>query len=181
VKYPLAGFGLLWTAMLLGGCPAESFLNKVPATQQEINLIVKDTALTPQDQRIQLEALGLSDSTINALLSGQQLGNQFGGDPRTAYNKVAGAEFTQLTPDEVQIYGRQASAADPNHQLSVNLTDSEAQAVVDFFHDFNISSKDALAAWLDTPGNTPPSTIPTGVLRALFVDFDPKLVLPNLP
>jgi hypothetical protein len=63
----------------------------------------------------------------------------------------------------------------------VNLTDSEAQAIVDFFHDLNISSKDALSAWLGTTGNTPPSTIPTGVLRALFVDFDPKLLLPNLP
>ena len=179
MKYLLAGLGLLWAATLLG-CPAENFQNKVPATQQEINLIVNNTALTPEDRRIQLEALGLTDSAINAFLSSQQLGNQFGGDPRSAYNKVANSEFTQLTLDEVQIYGSQASAADPN-QLSVNLTDSEAQAIVDFFHDLNISSKDALSAWLGTTGNTPPSTIPTGVLRALFVDFDPKLLLPNLP
>ncbi len=181
MKYLLAGFALLWAATLLTGCPAENFQNKAPPTLQDINLIVKNTALTPQEQRTQLEALGLSDSTINAFLSSQQYGNQFGGTPRTTYDKVVGSAFTQLTPDEVQIYGQGASASDPNQQLSVSLTDNEAQAVVDLFHDFNISSKDALSAWLDTPGNTPPSTIPTGVLRAVFVDFDPKFLVPNLP
>jgi hypothetical protein len=173
--------GAILAGLLLVGCPAENYPNQVPATLTDINRIVNSTTLDPQEQRSELEALGVTDSTINAFLSSIRLANQYGGNLRSAYNKVVNGQFTSLTPDEVQIYGDQASLVDPNHALQVNLSDDEAQAVVNFFQDNNIPSKDALSAWLSEAGNTPPTTIPSGVLKALFVDFDPKLLLPKLP
>ncbi|MCK4343296.1 MAG: hypothetical protein KAY37_16400 [Phycisphaerae bacterium] len=175
------GLTLVLGAALLGGCPPEQFNHALTATLDDINLVLEDVSLAVNEKRIQLGALGLSPSTINGLLKDDLFGNQFGGDPRSAYSKVADSRFTELTPDEVQIYAGDASNVDTADDLNINLNDTQAQAIVTFFNDFNITSADALQAYLDTPANTVPSTIPEGVLQALFVDFDPALVLPRLP
>jgi hypothetical protein len=161
------------------GCPPETYPNVVPATLAEINPIVDSTTLTSQQQRLQLAALGLVPETINALLRSERTGNQYGGDLRTAYEKVIVPNFELLTPDEVQIYGDGASEADPN--LSFSLTDSQAQAIVTLFADNALRTPDELSTFLADPATVLPTTIPDNTLTPLFVEFDPNLLLPFLP
>ncbi len=166
-------------AVLLCGCPAENYPDTVPSTLRDINLIVNNTDLTLTQRRAKLAELGLSAEIINVLFSTERTANQFGGDLRTAYDKVVAGRLLDLTPDEVQLYGDGASAADTT--LSITLTDAEAQAIVSFFDDLHITTSASLEAYLDTPDAAVPDTIPDGVLKSLFVDFDPQLLLPNLP
>jgi len=147
----------------------------------EVNRIVQNTGLTPTEMRTQLAALGLDPVTINGLLQAQRLGNQFGGDLRTAYTKITQPDFTSLTPDEVQAWGDAASNLDPNDTLSVTLTDAEAEAIVTVFRDEGLKSPAELTTFLDDPNSNVPSVIPAGVLKSLFVDFDPKRLLTTLP
>ncbi len=179
---PMRALVLLTGLTLLGACvPPEHFENAASATLQDIDPIRNDTKLTVQQKRGKLAALGLDPLTINALLQSERLGNQFGGDLRTAYNKITGGQMTALTADEVQIYGDEASALDANDQLNVTLTDEEAQAIVTFLITNNLDTRTALGAFVDNANNIVPATIPDGVLKALFVDFDPTRLLPKLP
>jgi hypothetical protein len=168
-------------ALLVCGCPSENYPNQLPATGAEINRIVQNNQLTSQEARTELVALGVDPVTINGLLQAQRLANQFGGDLRTAYTKITKPEFTSLTPDEVQVWGDEASALDPNDSLSVTLTDAEAQAIVTLFRDEGLTSSTALKDFLADPLSSVPSTIPDGVLQSLFVDFDPTRLLTKLP
>lgn len=171
---------VLLMGLALSGClPPEQFESAAPATLSEIDPIRDNEDLTPQQMRSQLEELGLSPPTINALLKDERLGNQFGGDLRTAYTKVTAPSFTKLTPDEIQVYGDEASSVD--EELNVSLTDEEAQAIVTLFQANDLSSPEKLEAFLNNPSNTVPSEIPDGVLSALFLDFDAALLLPRLP
>lgn len=166
-------------SVLVGGCPPESYDNLAPATLRAINRIVDDNDLTPQEKRTELEALGLSPMTVNVLLQEERLANQFGGDLRTAYVKVTTPDYRALTPDEIQLYGDEASEVDTT--LEVELTDKEAQAIAQFFDDEEISSPEDLEAFLEDSDNEVPEVIPDGVLRSLFVDFDPTRLLSRLP
>jgi hypothetical protein len=170
------------TLLLVVGCPAEDYQNAVSTTLDAINRIRNDTSLTAQEMRTQLADLGLDSSTINALLKSQRLGNQFGGDLRTAYEKVVGGQLSSLTPDEVQIYGDEATTVvNDSTTLSVAYTDTEAQAVLDFFVQNQINTVQELSAYLNDSSNTVPATIPSGTLQGLFVDFDPSKLLSVLP
>ena len=173
------GLVLLIGATLCGGCPPEIFDNALPVTLLEIKEILEAGEQTENEVRLSLEALGISPSTINALMRDRRTANQYGGDPRSALAKVTAPRFTAMTPDEVQILGDGASTVDD--ELSISLTDEEAQAVVTFLNTNALNSPDELAAYLDVPDNTVPSTIPDGVLQALFIDFDPLLMIPILP
>jgi len=173
--YLLLGLGVAF----LCGCPAENFPDAVPSTLRDITVIVNDTDLTLQERRIKLADLGLSAEVINVLFSTERTANQYGGDLRTAYDKVVAGRLLDLTPDEVQIYGDGASAADTT--LSITLTDAQAQAIVTFFDDMHITTSASLEAYLDQTDASVPDTIPSGVLQSLFVDFDPQLLLPSLP
>jgi len=165
--------------LMIAGCPPEDYDAVAPATLAEIDLIRNDADLTVQEQRTQLEALGLSPLLVNALLQDQRLGNQYGGDLRTAYGKIVEPDLSGLTPDEIQIFGDEASALDD--ELEVALTDEEAQAMVIFFDQYHLSTPAELDTFLaESPGSVP-GKIPDGVLQALFVDFDPSLLLPSLP
>jgi len=179
MKLTLTAIVLIGAAFLVGGCPPENYENMAPATLTDINKIRNDDDLTARQKRTQLEALGLSPLIVNALLQSERLANQYGGDLRTAYTKVIEPDYQSLTPDEIQIYGDGASSVDTT--LTIALTDEEAQAVYDFFEDEDISSPQDLGAFLDDTTNTVPSTIPSGVLRSLFVNFDSSLLLPELP
>lgn len=174
----LIAFLGLFMAALAGGCPPEDFNRALPITQQQIDEITSNTSLDPYEQRQQLEALGVPPSTVNALFADQRTANQFGGDLRTAYNKVIAPALMILTPDEIQIYGDLASSVSTD--VDAELTDSEALAVTNFFQANGFNSSAALENYLDRGGEVP-DTIPDGVLEALFVDFDPALLLPELP
>jgi len=165
--------------LLAGGCPPEDYTDLVPATQSEIKRIHDDATLTAQEQRTQLEALGLSPLTINAVLRDKQFGNQFGGDARSAYQKVTRPDFLTLTPDEIQIFASLASSVDST--LSVSFTDAQAQDIVTSFAQFDVSSPQKLAALLEQSPDAVPGSVTADALRKLFVGFDPTLVLPKLP
>ena len=172
---------LTGAVLLVVGCPSENYDSLVPTTVADIDLIRNDANLAPQEKRTLLAELGVSPSTINGLLLTERLGNQYGGDLRTAYTKVIAPDFLDLTPDEIQVYGDEASVANREGTLNVNLTDGEAQAIVMFFEANNISSPTELEAFLNDTANSVPGDIPDGVLRELFIDFDPSLLLPRLP
>ena len=171
--------GLLASTLLFAvGCPPDRFDSTLPPLQSQVSRIQGDTTLTPQEQRQQLEALGLTPSIINAILRSVRTGNQFGGDLRSAYEKIAGERFTELTPDEVQIYGDEATKLQAS--LAINLEDAQAQAVVDFFQLQHMNTRAELTTYLAS-GNEIPGGIPTDLLPNLFVDFDPAQVIPDLP
>ncbi len=162
----------------LGGCPPENFDNVLPITQGDVNRILNREGLSAQEMRAELATFGVSPRTINALLADERLGNQYGGDLRSAYTQVVEPDLTALTPDEVQIYGDEASAVDEADDLDVTLSDAEAQAVVDFFVSNNLSSPADVEQELQ---NGEPAGVPDGMIRALFVDFDSSVLLPRLP
>ena len=175
----LAAAALSCAVLLAGGCPPEDYRDLVPATLAQITRIHDDTTLRPQEQRTQLEALGLSPLTINAVLHDKTLGNQFGGDLRSAYLKVVKPDFEALTPDEIQLYA--AAATSLQSALGINFTDAQAQDIVDFFATADLSSPAKLTTFLDATPDGVPSSVTAANLRSLFVTFDPALLLPLLP
>lgn len=179
-KILVAAALVLVAALSVGGCP-EATRFDFPTEFVDVNRIVGDANLSPQEQRELLRLEGLSDSTINAFLRDERLGNQFGGDLTSAFNKITLDQFADLTPDEVQSYGDAATAVDS--QVGATLNDANAQAIVNLFRAEDIDNADELAAFLAEPSNVInlPDTIPDGVLQDLFVDFDPERVRDRLP
>ncbi|MEW6250401.1 MAG: hypothetical protein AB1716_07125 [Planctomycetota bacterium] len=168
-------------AILLTGCPPENYPNVVGTTISEVDRVRNDEDLTPQQKRDSLAQQGFAPTTINALLSTERLANQFGGDLRTAYVKVTGGQLLDMTPDEVQIYGDEASGVTDTDQLDVVIEDAEAQAIVTLFQQNRIRTPEDLSDFLANPDSVIPSDIPPDVLRPLFIEFDPDLLLPELP
>ncbi len=170
---------LVCTAVVLaGGCPPENYPDLVPTTLTDIDRIASDAALTVQEKRAQLAELGLSSLTINAILQGERLGNQDGGDLRTAYQKVTHGRLTELTPDEIQVYADEASAV---AGFAYSLDDPQGQAVASFLTQYDLDVSGELSAFLDAHAEQVPETIPEGFLSDVFVDFDPQQLLTKLP
>lgn len=165
-------------AALLGGCPRELYDTLVPTSVEEVDLIRNDEELSGQEKREQLEALGLSPLTINALLRDDETANQFGGDLRSAYTKLVAPNFTSLTPDEIQILGREATDIDADTDVSID--DEQAQEIADFFDERAIESPEELEAFLDAGGSIADPQL-SNIVNALFLDFDPDLLVPQLP
>ncbi len=172
---------LVGAIAVLAGCPSDNYPTDVGTNMQDVERIRTDTSLTPQQQRDQLAALGFDSDTINALLSITRLANQGGGTLRTAYVKITGGQLNALTPDEVQYYGDAVSAFDPNGVFNTTLTDAQAQAIVTLFQQNNLRTTADLSNWLANANNVVPATIPANTLKPLFIDFDPKQLLPQLP
>lgn len=164
---------------LLGGCPPEEYPTLGPATLEEVTVIIEDADLTPQERRDELAALGFTSAAIDALLSAEPLGNQGGGDARSAYEKVVAPDFTALTPDEIQHFNTEAVAVADDY--STELADRAAQAIADLFDEFDLDSPEELEAFLDAEPDSIPTTIPDGVLEFVFIEFDADLILPRLP
>lgn len=177
--YAIATITVL-TAAMVGGCP-EATRTEFPTNFLDANRIIQDGDLTPQERREELRLLGITDSAINALMRNDRLGNQFGGDLRSAFNKVTTNNYQDLTPDELQFFGDEASDVDTN--INGRLEDEEAQAVANLFQDEDIDSPGELSVFLDDPANEVkiPDAIPDGVLRELFVDFDTDQLIDRLP
>ena len=173
----IAACGLLLSGLL--GCPSQNFPNAIDATLADVQAIVNDTALSLQQQRDKLAALGLSQTSINGILNGQRLGNQFGGTLQTAYDKVVAGHDSTLTPDEVQLYGDAAQkvSGGPNFTIS----DAAAAAVVDLFVEHKLNTSADVSAFLADPTQDTPAAIPANLLQQLFVEFDPTQVNSQLP
>jgi hypothetical protein len=172
----VVGLGLL---AALGGCPPEDYDTLVGPTLEDVDRVRNDADLDAPAKRAALADLGLTPATINTLLVGERLGNQYGGDLRTAYEKVTNGQFAALTPDEVQVFGDGAS--DVVDDLDIALTDGEALDIVTLFREQGINAPDELQVYLEDPNTVVPSDIPDDVLAPLFIDFDPTQLLPNLP
>lgn len=174
----------VWIAAIVGGvallgCGLQDGPYDTPTSIEVANRIVGDDDLSPQEKREQLRDMGFDDLAINALLRDETNGNQFGGDLSSAFNKVSGGRFTELTPDEVQIYAEAVGTADPNS--SFNISDAAAQQAVTLFVDNNLNTAGELEAFLGDPANEVPGEIPDGALEAIFVEFDPNEVVSQLP
>jgi hypothetical protein len=150
-------------------------------TLGEVTRIVDSEDLSAVQKRAALEALGVPPNVINALLSDQRLVNQFGGDLRSAYDKVVGDRLDALTPDEVQLYADAASEAGAG--INLTLTDVQAQAMVDLFQRSHLSSRDQLLAFLEDPAQaaTLSPDIPENALNDLFITLDPAEIVDQLP
>ena len=165
----------------VGGCSytISDFEHALPASLEEVGRIRDSEDLTSQQKRNTLQQLGFPPLIINALLIAERTANQFGGDLRSAWEKVSGERFNELTPDEVQLYTDAANEVD--RRLPFDLTDEAAQAIVDVFGQHSIATKDDLQAFLDDPGSQIPSSIPEDALPEVFIDFDPSQLIDSLP
>jgi hypothetical protein len=161
---------LIGLAATLCGCPQSTYVDALPTTAEAVDRIRSDANLTAQEKREELRRLGLSDGTINAYLRSDRTGNQFGGDLRSALEKIRAGRFSDLTPDEVQIYGDAAQVVDAGIQT---IGDAQAEAIEEFFESEGLNTADNLRDFLNDPGQEVPSSIPDGILQTLFVDFDP--------
>lgn len=165
----VAGLALLG----LAGCGQFNFERDLPITLEDLNAIRSDTSLEPEEKRAALEELGIDPVVINGLLRDERLANQFGGSLTTAYEKVVGDRFSDLTPDEIQFYAQ--TAAD------ITYSDAEAQVIRNFFADTAINDAPSLEAFLDDSTSFLDPDIDGENLRAVFVDADPDDVLLELP
>lgn len=152
------GMGVL----LAAGCGQTYFPDALDPSLEDVDRIRQSEKLEPQEMRDALADYGIDNVTINGLLQGVRLGNQFGGDLSSAYNKVRDDQLSEMTPDEVQFYG---DATD-----QVTLDDAEAQAIVDFFNDNDIDSLTELEEFLDDPTSELPAGIDETNLRSVFID-----------
>jgi hypothetical protein len=172
---------LLLVAGLLTACDAPR-PNALPAESDDVDAILDNNTLSAQEKRVALEELGFSPVIINGLLRGERTGNQFGGDLRTAYNKVVAGTLNQLTPDEIQIYGDAAEPLAPDGS-EFTFTDAQAQDIANFFDSNGVETPADLATVLGDPVVAAglPADLDSDTLIGLFVDFDPELLLPELP
>ena len=162
----------------LMGCEQRSFPNDLPASTEEVDHIVGNGRLSPQEKRDQLLNLGFPPDVVNAILRGERTANQFGGSTVSAWNKVSIGAFTTMTPDEVQLYADAVTAA---NGPSFNINDDQAQATVSLFNVNAIDTSKQLDAFLKDPANEQPTTIPANFLKDVFVTFDPNEVKGQLP
>lgn len=165
-------------AVGLIGCDRE-FPAQYPTSIQEVNEIVSDTDLTPQEKRQRLEALGLTPAVINAILRDDETGNQYGGDLTSAFAKIAQGRLNELTPDEVQIYAEAAGEAPDGP--TVTFSDDQAQLVVNLFVDNALRTLDEVEAYLSDTSSELHEDLNRDTLIELFVDFDPNNVRDQLP
>lgn len=170
--------GAILALAYLTGCGVMTVPDAISANGDEVDRIRNNTSLSVQERRRQLGELGLSQLTINALLQSERLGNQFGGDLRSAHAKIAGGQFDQLTPDEIQFFVDAVRIEDPT--ITVQVTDANAQATRDLFVNQRVRNTDELSQYLSDPGNELPAGIPDGLLGPVFVDFDPDRVIDQI-
>lgn len=168
-----------WFSLLAAsGCGLTSAPDAIDSYTVDVDRIRNDTTLSAQQRRVQLRELGLTDTTINGLLRSERTGNQYGGDLRSAYDKVHGDTYNTMTPDEVQLFGDAARSANgPSFQF----TDAQAQAIADLFRNQDLRSATDVTTYVNNPDVEIPDAIPDGALTQLFVDFDETEILDQLP
>ena len=160
---------------LAAGCGQTEYPAALNATLEQVDQIrdPNDDVLTPPEKRDALAAYGIDPVTINGLLQGERLANQFGGDLSSAYEKVANDRLPDLTPDELQYY---ADATD-----TTTYGDAEAQAIVDFFVANEINSLSDVEDFITDPTKVLPSDIDETNLRSVFVDTSLDTVRDKVP
>ena len=170
LMFSLAIFGLLALGV---GCGWRPYPASLVVNAETIDAIIADGTLDPQQKRDALAALDIDEVTINGLLRDERLANQFGGTLRGAYDKVVDEQMNTMTPDEIQLYGDATGI--------VEYDDDEAQAIVDFFEEAEITSADELEEYLDDVTQELPSDINDSDLSGVFIDTDTDVVLDEIP
>jgi hypothetical protein len=163
----------------LAGCSTVTVGAAVNSTIGDTNTIVQAGNLTAQEKRDLLTELGYTQVEINGLLRTDRIGNQFGGDLTSAYEKAAAGQLSTLTPDEVQIYADGASAADPD--VGTSFDDNEARLIVDLFNEYDLNTGEELGEFFDDSPELVPEGLDAEDLRTVFVDFDPDDLRDELP
>lgn len=164
---------------LVLGCEISSFPDSIPTSLEDVNAIRNDEDLSSSEKRAELARLGVDQLTINAILSADRTGNQFGGDLESAFDKVTAGRLNDLTPDEVQIYAD--AVAEEDSSIEFDITDEEAALTVNLFAQNNIDSSDALSTFLNDSNSEISADIPEDFLENVFLDFDADLLLSKLP
>ncbi len=164
---------LLLAGLVLAGCGQTEFPNAFDVILQDVDDVINNGSLDPQQKRNVLASWGIDEVTINGLLRDERLANQFGGSLESAIGKVSGGQMSTLTPDEVQYYG---DASDVT-----TYPDDEAQAIVDFFERYGIDTPDDLTAFLGDPANELPEEIDQTNLEEVFINTSIDTVRDKLP
>lgn len=180
-KTSVAATMLVIAAAFMTGCGVDvsALPDRIPVFAENVTPIINDSGLSSQEKRDRLGELGLDPVTINGLLQADRTGNQFGGTLRSSYDKVAGSRFSELTPDELQIYTDAARAAGAS--ITITLTDEQAQAMRDVLVDENLNSTSDVEAYIADPGNEIPAVLPADAFTQVFISLDPDTVLQQLP
>lgn len=163
-------------AILIGvlvGCGETHFPAQLAVELEAIDDVRSDTGLDAQQKREALRNLGLDDVMINGILVSERLGNQFGGTLGSARQKVDAGRFSDLSPDEIQLFSDGAGVT--------TYTDADAQRIANMFADKNINTAEELTAYLDEPANELAAGIDEANLRANFIDFDTGDLIDQLP
>lgn len=138
-----------------------------------------------QEKRQMLASLGLDSLLIDAILTDVREANQGGGDLASALEKIRGGRYSELTPDEIQIYS-DAIAGDATAVGSETTVGSETVAVTDegaanisaFFTANNLNTAGELDDFLNDATKVVPDGVPEDVLQSVFVTFDPDTLSP---
>lgn len=167
----MTGMGLT----LATGCGETNYPAALDASLEQVDQIrdPNNNVSSPSEKREALAAFGIDPVTINGLLQGERLANQFGGDLASAYEKVVNDRLPDLTPDELQYY---ADATD-----TTTYADAAAQAIVDFFVANEIDSRADVEDFITDPTRVLPSGIDETSLRSVFVDTSLDTVRDKLP
>lgn len=96
--------------------------------------------------------------------------NQGGGSLLTAGAKVAGGNISNLTPDEIQIVMDKAIELKPSLAISP-LSDTEAQAVVDFFQANNLNTLDDVVSLIQAAENDPSAVVIPASVEAVLAEL----------
>jgi hypothetical protein len=160
--------------LLAASCGQDYFPDALDATLTQVDEVRNSDTLEPQEMRDELADYGIDPVTINGLLVGIRLANQFGGDLSSAHEKVDDNKLSQMTPDEVQFY------ADATEQTPEELSDAEALAIAELFRGNDIDSQTELEEWLDNSANELPAEIDEDNLRGVFIDTSTDDVLDEL-
>jgi len=171
------------SVMLAVGCGQTESGTALDATLEQVDRIRNDDSLDPQEKRDALAAFGIDPVIINGLLNAVRLANQDGARLEVgstihtglaaAIYKVANDQLDRMTPDEVQYYGDATEVA--------TYDDAEAQAIVDFFGDNQIDSRNRLEELLDTAAIEVPPAIDETNLRDVFIETSMDDVRDRLP
>ena len=162
----------LLVILALAGCGLRRFEHSPGTFLENVEDVRTDASLTPQEKRDSLRAMGLSDEIINGVLREERLGNQFGGDLRTAIDKVLDSQLASLTPDETQAYADATEAP--------QVSDADAQQIVNLFEEVGLDSVTELEAFLDVPNQDVPG-VDEEVVRTIFIDTPITDVIAQLP
>lgn len=173
-------------ALVSGGCATiANPSDAIPgASVAAVDAIRDSDSFSAQEKRQMLASLGLDSLLIDAILTDVREANQGGGDLSSALEKVRGGRYTDLTPDEIQIYsdasiGTDTTGTEVDASPTIELiSDEDAAGISAFFAANNLNTAAELDDFLNDPTKVVPDGVSQDVLQSVFVTFDPDSINP---